>query len=608
MNKQFNYLTGLGLLFAVFITGCGGGGQKDGATTNSKRAGKNEIIVHTGADAENLNPFTSSDATATEINNNMFFAMLTIDAKDYSLKPLLALARPTIEPIEDGELKGGLKITYEIRPEAKWDNGTPVLASDVEFSLKVIKNPQVDCEHLRGYYDFVRDMTIDPANPRKYTFFCKDRYLMSELSSGDIPIVPEYVYDPQKIMRKFSVKQLCDPKNTAGLKGNADIIAFAKEFNSEKFKREKGFVVGCGPYELVEWKTGQRIIIQKKKNWWGDALMEQFPVLNGYADKIVYEIIQDPTTMLTVLKDEGLDVSNTFKPKDFKELQDNKKMNELYNFYTPDYIVYTYYGLNMKNPKLADKKVRQALSHLVDRDYIIDKVLYNYSKPAIGPVHPTQSYYNKNLKQYEFNIELANKMLDEAGWKDTDNDGVRDKVINGKKIQLVLELKYPSASPTAEPIGLIFKNNAQKAGVKVELVSREWTVFLEDNKKHNFEMFTGSWVKNPGVPDDPYQIWHRNSYTGDGSNYVGFGTAESDALIDSIRYEMDETKRNAMYMRFQEIIHEEAPYIFLTNPVNKIAIHKRFDNAEGIVKRPGYEVRDFKLNPNFGKGEKMAAH
>ena len=579
------------------FSGCTGGDSK----VSSKRAGVNEAIIHIGADPQRLNPVTSSEAYAADIQSLVFQGLLDIDPKTYEPVPILAVARPEIKSIDTGEYKGGLTMTFEIRPEAKWDNGTQVAASDVEFTLKCYKNPMIDCEAQRGYLQFVTDIKIDPSNPRKFTAYCKDHYIQSEISLGTLSIIPEYVYDPNHLMKEFSVKVLNDttPSHVEKIKSNDKIAQFKKEFEAEKYSREQGGVVGSGPYAFESWTTAQRVTLKRKQNWWGEALAKAGKRdFNAFLDKVTYEIIPDATTSITALKDERIDIEYNFKPKDFVDLTKNESAKKLFNMITPEWMTYAYLGMNYKSPKLADKGVRQALSYAIDRQYIISTYAYNLAAPTIGPFSPSKKYYNKDLKPYAYDLAKAKTLLDAAGWKDSDGDGIRDKEINGKKVDLKIAYKYPSSSPTAESIALLFKENCSKIGVGIELEAKEWTVFLDELKNHKFEMYAGSWVGSP-VPDDPYQIWHSNSYA-NGSNYVGFGTAQSDNLIDSIRYELDDNKRDAMYKKLQVLIYEDAPYIFLYTPKNKLAFHKRFDNAEGTVKRPGFEVNQFKLNPAFG--------
>jgi len=111
-------------------------------------------------------------------------------------------------------------------------------------------------------------------------------------------------------------------------------------------------------------------------------------------------------------------------------------------------------------------------------------------------------------------------------------------------------------------------------------------------------MYVSGWVGSPSL-NDPKQVWHSESYNG-GNNYVGFGTPESDALIEKLRFNLDEPSRNEQYKRFQEIIYEESPYIFLNAQKNKLVFHKRFDNVTASVARPGYNVGEWLINPKFG--------
>jgi len=266
--------------------------------------------------------------------------------------------------------------------------------------------------------------------------------------------------------------------------------------------------------------------------------------------------------------------------------------------HTPDYMAYDYIGMNMKSPIFSDKKVRKAMNYVMDKDLIRDVVMYGYAAPVIGPFHPTKPFYNKNIPHYKIDLEKAKALLDEAGWKDTDQDGIRDKVINGKKTPFKVTVKYNQGNSRRENTALMLSENGKKIGLDIKVEVREWTVFIDETKSHNFDMYVSGWVSGNGL-SDPTQIWHSESYNG-GSNYVGFGTPESDALIEKLRYNLDETSRTQQYMRFQEIIHEESPYVFLNAQKNKLAFHKRFDNTNSYAVRPGYNVAEWLIKPNFG--------
>ncbi len=132
------------------------------------------------------------------------------------------------------------------------------------FTLKAILNPKTNCQPLKPYFDWLYDVVVDSTNPKKFTVYSKEKYFkIEETASGYI--LPEYVYDPNQVMRKFAIQDLNTDEKRNKLKENADIQAFANEFNSEKHMREKGGIVGAGPYEFEKWVTGQEIVLKKKK-------------------------------------------------------------------------------------------------------------------------------------------------------------------------------------------------------------------------------------------------------------------------------------------------------------------------------------------------------
>jgi len=443
------------------------------------------------------------------ISAKIFQTLLEIHPETYELVPNLAVSRPKLTFLDEGPYKGGMTLEYEIRPKAVWDNGTPVTGHDYAFTIKTIKNPKVDAAHIRPYMEFIKDIVVDKDNPKKFTVYSGDRYILSEEFSG-YWVIPEYIYDPNKIMRKFSIAELNDPKKKDALRTNADIIAFATEYNNEKYAREKGFVVGSGPYEFVEWKTGQYINLKKKENWWAEGL-EGEPFHNN-PDMIKHKVIPDWTTAITTMKDEEVDLLSGIRAKDFDDLKEGE-FTDLFSMHTPDHMTYDYIGMNMKSPIFSDKKVRKAMNYMVDKDLIREVVMYGYAVPVTGPFHPTKSYYNNDIPHYPFDLEKAKALLDEAGWKDTDQDGIRDKVINGQKTPFKVSVKYNQGNSRRENTALMLSENAKKIGLDIKVEVREWTVYLDETKAHDFDMYISGWVASTSL-GDPKQIWHSESYNG----------------------------------------------------------------------------------------------
>ncbi|MBS1685265.1 MAG: hypothetical protein JSS76_10935 [Bacteroidetes bacterium] len=582
------------LLIMVVIAGSILSGCKGKNTDNGAASGENILNAYTLSDPDMLNPINLTSVDGRYIAGLVFMSMYGQDPKDYKLTPALAVARAKVSEVTEGEWKGGEKLEYEIRPEATWDNGTPVTASDYAFTLKCILNPNTKCTPLRPYYDWLGDVQIDSANPKKFTVYAKEKYFMIEEFSGYY-VLPEYVYDPEHLMAKFSIKDLNTNDKRNNLKDNADIRKFADEFNGEKFQREKGGIVGCGPYEFAGWKTGQDITLVRKKNWWGDKIKDVRDFV-AYPDKIIFKVINDGNTAVTALKDGQIDEMNSINPKNYEDLLKNDVAKQKLKMDAPSIFAWTYIGFNTKNPKLSDRKVREAIAHCINRNEINDVINFKRNQICETFVHPSQNFYNHDIKPFDYDLDLARKLLDDAGWKDSDGDGFRDKMIKGQKVKLTLDFKIPAGNKGREQTGIMIKEDLKKVGIDLTITAREWSVYIQDMDKRDFETTYGGYSMSATM-GDPKQMWHTSSAVTGGSNMFSYGNAESDKLIEDIRSELDESKRIEMYKKLEVMIHDDIPCVFMFIPANRIAINKRYTVEETLL-NPGFLYNEFKLAGN----------
>ncbi len=592
--KIAKYL-GIALIGSSLLTACNIGGKgNDKPETpkiNSKKADDPNVIVWLLGEPERLNPITSTSAHSRIILNSIFSRLLEYDPKSLQLVAQAAVKRPEIKELNDGEFKGGMSLTFEISKEAVWDDGKPVTAYDYLFTIKAIKNPQVNSGHMRPYFDFMKDIVVDEANNKKFTIYSTERYFLAEECAGDLHILPEHIYDAEGLMKKFTIKDLSGSKYSE-LADNADINRFAEQFNDPKFSRQT--VVGCGSYKFKEWASGQHIKLERKKVWWGDKIKDN-PMLKAFPPQITYKVVSDEGTAITMAQEEGLDVLSINKPRKFIELKEDDNFQKLYDISTPETFSSVYLGINTKNEKFTDKRVRRAIAHLVNKDDIISSLYSELAIKCNSPINPRKPYYNNDLKEVKYDVEAAKKLLAEAGWTDSDKNGIVDKTVGGKKIELLIKFKYNEGNETRKNIGLLFQEASKKAGIKVELEVREWGSYLSDIKARNYDVVCGGWNNTSPSLDDLKQLWHTSSDTPDGSNRTGFGNAASDKIIDEIRTTFDEKKRNELYKKIQEIIHDEMPCVFICVPSACLVIHKRFKNTETSVLNPGYRVENFDL-------------
>lgn len=550
------------------------------------------LVVRQMADPDMLNPLNFKSDNARVVNSLIFAGINSMELKcEYDLVPFLTKQLGIVSEITEGEFEGGMRIEYEIKEEAKWDNGEPVTANDYVFTIKAILNPKTHCEHLKSYYDWIGDVVIDPTNPRKYVVYSKKKYFKIEEFAGYI-IIPEYNYDPKKIMRNFSIRDLNDPSKIEELKLNGEINAFATEFNSEKYQRDPKFISGLGPYTLESWTTGQELVIKRKENWWGDQFKDDRHFW-AYPKKIKFKIINDQNTALTALKDDGLDIFYGMPAKEFMDLDQNREFKNKFRTDKKDILAYTFLYFNLRNKKFQDLKVRKAITHAINRKKINEAINNGESILTESFIHPSQKTYDKTLKPYEFDLKLANQLLDEAGWIDTDGDGIRDKEIDGQRIPLTVNFKYNAGNEQRKNTALIIQEDFVKIGISMQIEAKEWSVFIQELGKHQFEMTYAGFAVPPRI-GDPRQTWHTENAIPGADNNSGWGGPESDKLIEDIGKELDQDKRKQMYITLQQMIHADLPVVFLFAPKNRLALSRRYDVEFNLVS-PGFLLNEFKL-------------
>jgi peptide/nickel transport system substrate-binding protein/microcin C transport system substrate-binding protein len=180
---------------------------------------------------------------------------------------------------------------------------------------------------------------------------------------------------------------------------------------------------------------------------------------------------------------------------------------------------------------------------------------------AISPVS-VKSKQSPDLKPILFDTKKAQELFTQAGWADTDKDGVLDKTVDGKKSEMKLTLIY--ANKDSEKYWTMFKEDSKKAGVEITLKFMEWNSFVKAIDDRNMDLFAMGWGAG-SVEPDPKQIWHSSSIGKGGSNYGSYSNPEVDKLIDEGRQELDAKKRTVIFKKAYTKIAEDVPYIFMFN-------------------------------------------
>jgi len=300
----------------------------------------------------------------------------------------------------------------------------------------------------------------------------------------------------------------------------------------------------------------------------------------------------DEMTAMTALKSGNIDVIKLRNSGSFVDLKKDAEHAENFSFFTPELMLSQYIALNNDHPILKDVKVRKALAALIDVEDIINSLDYGLGTQTIGPFHPSKDYYNSKLSPVKYDLERAKKLLAESGWSDLDNDGDLDKSIDGKSQELALDILI-SGAELGKKVALMFQESAKKAGVKINIVTKDYRLIRKENLyAQNYDM-VASISSSDLAPDDPFIYWHSdNSDLGEQNTY-SYKNEKSDELIDQIRSTRDATKRKQHYLALQEQLYEDQPVIFMYAPLDKIVVNKNFE-AAATSKRPGYLANTFK--------------
>jgi len=468
-----------------------------------------------GNEPSSLHPINQPfDGSGVEARSFVIESLVTRSIDSYDWEPALATSW---EISEDK-----LEFTFKLREGVKWHDGTEFTAQDVKFSYEAFFSDDFSGAAMRPLLDGIKSVEVID----KYTvkFHAKDKYYKNFDTAAGLDIIPKHFYEQKGKTKGFYNKNL----------------------------------LGTGPYKLDLYSRGNRIVLKKNKNWWGFKDPEN---KKWNFEKIVLRFVSDYNVKMEMLKKGSLDflgmnpemyVKRTKGPvwgKSVFKVKTKNKSPKGYNFI----------GWNMKHPILKDRMVRKALYHLVNRELMVEKFEYGMSEPAIGPIYHQSPYHDEKLKPVAYNPKLALSILRKRGWKDSDGDNILDKVVDGKKMKFSITLLEPSENFLK--YDTVFKEDASKIGVELNIKIIEWNSFVKLLDERKFDAVRLAW--SASVDWDPKQIWHTDSIDG-GSNFISYSNKRLDKIIDEVRYIHDREERIRRLKEAEKIIVNDHPYVWFT--------------------------------------------
>ena len=474
--------------------------------------------------------------------------------------------------------------TFYLRDDVKWSDGVPFTSKDVEFGYSLLNSPFVDGDHIRTYYQDLIECTPLGRNAIRMRY--RQQYFKaSEFTFGITMYTPPFHFFENIFKaegRELTLEHLSPTEETAQKKISAHGQEFGKFFNTDdRYNRSP---LGTGQYIVDRWESKDRVELKRNPNYWNAKTA-------GHVDRIIVKFIADQVLAMAALKAGEIDFFYDMSPEQYFEDWPNfdaerRKDYVQASWYSP---MFSYFGWNLLAPQLQDRRVRIALGLLFDRQDFVDTKLHGAGVVVSGTQYYFGPGYDRDVAPLAYDPETARDLLEDAGWIDTDNDGILDK--DGQPFKVVLRLAQ------GRPINVqrceVLQKNLKSVGIDLQIQQLEWASFIEKVRAKECDVITLSWATP--VESDPFQIWH-SSQAGRqnrGSNTISFANPEADALIEMLRVTLDENKRKRIHASFHRLIDSEQPYTFLWIPKEFGVYHKRFRNVKWYRLRPGFDLSEW---------------
>ncbi|CAH1692857.1 Peptide/nickel transport system substrate-binding protein [Hyphomicrobiales bacterium] len=463
-----------------------------------------------------LNPINSTATGPAIIGPKIFEGLVRYDEK-LDPQPELATQWSVSED--------GLTYTFTLRPNVKWHDGQPFTAEDVKFSLERLK-----AAHPRGRVTFSSVSAIETPDPQTVVVKLSRPapFLLTALAASESPIVPAHIYK--------------------------DVDASAPAPDRA--------IIGTGPFIFKEWKRGNSVLLARNPNYWDQG--------KPYLDEILFRFVPDAAARAAAFEAKEIDIggdgviaaAEIARIKQVPHLLIDEKRS-------------TYEGthrmliFNFDTPVLQDRKVRQALSHAIDRKAVNNLIWFGQAVDSPTPISPSLAkFHNPNIKGYAFDPALANKLLDEAGYPKK-NDGYRFKL-------------RISANNSIDPrISFLFQQQLKAVGVDSEIQRGDRAAYLKRiYTDRDFDLTTEA-LANAFDPTIGVQrvYWSKAFKVGvPFANPGHYSNPEVDTLLEAAAVELNADKRRELFLKFQEVVHNDAASVDLVDPPSATVVNRRVKN------------------------------
>ncbi len=506
------YLVVLLVVAAIALASCSSSG---GESSEEVEGGGGTLVRAMTSEPAQIDPQGTPSSGLSLVMPYVFDTLVVRDV-DNSVHPLLA---ESWEVSDDGK-----EITFELKEGVTFHDGTPLNAEAVVFTFERFKEVGTRSPIYGGVMQIADVEAVDDLTVR-FTFHQPAANFWSTISMPYAGIV--------------------SPESARA----AD-------------EAGEGHLVGSGPFIVDEWQTGQVITLKRNPDYdWGPPIVENQGT--PYLDALVYKVIPDATTQLAALQADEVNVLFINQPAHKLKLEKDEAV-DLEEALMNDLI---YLGFNAQKPPFDEVLVRQALSHAVNKDEIVNVGLGGLGQAAFAPLPPGIPGYDVSLKEHElgYDPEKAKELLAEAGFQQND-DGTWER--DGQKLQG--QLLTSTRAPNKE-VATLLQSQLKAIGVPVEIQQLDSRAVMQATSEGQFDLLLWRYGWND---PDALNIFLSSDRIGR-TNRVGYSNPEFDALVGQGATELDDDARLDLYLEAQKIVLEDAPWQPLYNPLNVIAMSKR---------------------------------
>ncbi|MFQ6050063.1 MAG: peptide-binding protein [Candidatus Hydrothermarchaeota archaeon] len=504
------------LLIAILLSGCLA--QPKEAEAPTKYGGT--LVWGSIGDAKILNEILASDSASVDICGLVYDRLIGIDPKTLEPYPRMAESWNISED--------GLTYTFHLKKGIKFHDGHEFTAEDVKFTYDTFKDPNTNAPNQA---DVANLESVEIIDNYTVAFHLKKPDCAFLIATG-------YGILPAHLLKGVDI-------NTA-------------EFNTRP--------IGTGPFKFKEWIPDDHITVVAFDDYYDGR---------PYLDQIIYKVVPDAIVLQEQLYTGEVDVT-TIEPDQVPRFLENPNID----VYVYDTLAYGYIGFNLKNEFFKDIRVREAIAHAIDKKTIVQEVFFGYGEECNVPMAKISWAFNPNVKAPEYNVELAKKLLKEAGFEDIDGDGILEK--DGKKFKFTLITN--KGNKQREKIAVIVQDQLKDLGIKVEVQYLEWPTFIDKITGKDFDACVLGW--GLGIDPDASSIWH--SEKAGTFNFISYHNEKVNKILDEAISVpgCDKEERKELYWRFQEEIAKDYPYIFLYYRKAVVGVNKKFDSDTGIFGTP----------------------